>query len=125
MPGSEFDALWKDFAEETLPLVARFESALLSYERELTAGRVPSEETGQILSRASGDLHTIKGNCGMMGLSEVAAHVHQMEDDVRALEASPSADRIDALLGALDKLRSWVTSAGPGGSSSSPASGGP
>lgn len=111
----EFDSLWKDFLEETLPLIQRVESDLLALERLFSQKEEEEANAEQLILRVLGDLHTIKGNCGMMGLSALSSLVHEMEDVARMLQEDPRGDRIEELLRALDRLREGVSQAGEAG----------
>jgi two-component system chemotaxis sensor kinase CheA len=105
----EFDALWKDFLEETLPLVERVEDSFLVVERGARAGSVAPPE---VVNRALGDLHTIKGNCGMMGLRDAAALVHEMEDRARNLYDRAPLPLLEPLISDLDHLRQLLLARG-------------
>ena len=53
----------------------------------------PSESTSALFR----DVHTLKGNCAMYGLTSVAAACHEMESRMAEGGASPSAEERDAL----------------------------
>jgi two-component system, chemotaxis family, sensor kinase CheA len=80
----DFSDLWKDFLDETLPLVERVETELLALERLPGEGLVGEYAQGAV-NRLLGNLHTMKGNCAMMGLAEPAAIIHLMEDQAKLI----------------------------------------
>jgi two-component system chemotaxis sensor kinase CheA len=107
----DFSDLWKDFLDETLPLVERAESSLLALER-LSGEGLGGEQAQIIIQRMLGDLHTIKGNCAMMGLSDVAALIHEMEDTAKSL--GPGGERvIQWMLESIDQTKSAMIAAEP------------
>ncbi|MEM8994063.1 MAG: chemotaxis protein CheW, partial [Acidobacteriota bacterium] len=55
------------------------------------------------IARAKRELHTLKGNSGMMGFSDLQQIAHLMEDQVEELDLS--APSIDPILVCLDELR--------------------
>ncbi len=59
------------------------------------------------------ELHTLKGNSGMMGFSDLQELAHRMEDQVEALDVDQP--EIDDLLADLDDLRHGLDSARPAG----------
>ena len=68
--------------------------------------RLPSaddEERKAIITRTKRELHTLKGNSGMMGFSDLQQLAHMMEDQVEILDLS--APQVDDLLEQLDALR--------------------
>ncbi len=65
------------------------------------------------IARVKRELHTLKGNSGMMGFSDLQALAHRMEDQVEALDdADPEIGR---LLADLDDLRHGLDDARPAG----------
>ena len=60
-------------------------------------------ERSALLKEVKRELHTLKGNSGMMGFAELQSQAHELEDAVDALEG----DRLDpsSLLSAVDQLR--------------------
>ena len=87
----DFSDLWKDFLDETLPLVERVETELLALER-LPGEGLGGEQAQSNINRLLGDLHTMKGNCAMMGLAEPAALIHDMEDKAKLI--GPGGERV-------------------------------
>ncbi|MGC4119734.1 MAG: response regulator [Myxococcales bacterium] len=95
------------FVREAQDLADRITRSLLQVEKD-PAGSEALSKTYQGLGRA---LHNLKGSSATIGMGEVAALAHQMEDMVAPLKASlqpmPAA-QVDAFLGALDALLRWV-----------------
>lgn len=94
------DELLRDFESEAQERLERLEDLLLA---------APSAAPGGVRELVDGirrELHTLKGNAGMMGLGDLQAAAHAMEDLVVDLEARrPQAQR---LLAALDRLRALL-----------------
>ena len=98
------ESLHAVFLDETLPLAAEVEQRLLRLERDAAA----FEDGWRALL---GVLHTIKGNCGMVGLDDAQGLAHAMEQRVRDVRRWPTdgqAQAIEALLSAADLLRRTV-----------------
>ena len=113
------DELLRDFESEAQERLERLEDLLLA---------APSAAPGGAREMVDGirrELHTLKGNAGMMGLGDLQAAAHAMEDLVGDLE-SPR-PRVERLLAALDRLRillKTVGAAGPAGATETPDSAG-
>jgi two-component system, chemotaxis family, sensor kinase CheA len=71
----DFSVLLEDFVEDANGHVVLVESFLLELEKRAADGVCDKEIVTMIL----GDLHTLKGNAGMMGLTPLERYVHQME----------------------------------------------
>jgi two-component system chemotaxis sensor kinase CheA len=94
------DELLRDFESEAQERLERLEELLLA---------APSAAPGGVRELVDGirrELHTLKGNAGMMGLGDLQAAAHAMEDLVGDLE-SPR-PRVERLLAALDHLRALL-----------------
>jgi len=94
------DELLRDFESEARERFERLEELLLA---------TPSAAPGVVRELVDGirrELHTLKGNAGMMGLGELQAAAHAMEDLVEDLDARPP--RVERLLTALDRLRAQL-----------------
>jgi two-component system chemotaxis sensor kinase CheA len=64
---------------------------------------VTSAEDPAVIRRG---LHTIKGNCAMVGFERVAAHVHELETTLTSEERNPTVEEHEALAGAwIESLR--------------------
>jgi two-component system chemotaxis sensor kinase CheA len=91
-----------DFLEEASELVDTVEQGLLHLPV------APGGEREGILESVLRDLHTLKGNAGMMGMSELQSRLHGLEDAVAELD-SGSPD-VDTLLPQLDEARELLAS---------------
>jgi len=69
----------------------------------LRLGEGDAEARQATLAQAKRELHTLKGNSGMMGFHDLQEQAHLMEDQVEALDLDKPA--IDDLLAGLDDLR--------------------
>jgi two-component system chemotaxis sensor kinase CheA len=103
----QIDELLRDFETEAEERFGRLEELLLE---------APSADAGatrQLIDGIRRELHTLKGNAGMMGLGELQAAAHAMEDLVEELD--PSRPRVESLLVALDRLRALLRTVGTAG----------
>jgi len=106
------NSFFADFLEEAGELVDTVERALLSL------SEAAMDEREAILETVLRELHTLKGNAGMMGLSELQQRLHQLEDAAGRVE--PETADADPLLPALDEIRELLATVEP-----SDAEGGP
>lgn len=91
------DELLRDFESEAQERLERLEELLLAVPSAAPAG------VRELVDGIRRELHTLKGNAGMMGLGDLQAAAHAMEDMVGDLEARRP--RVERLLAALDRLR--------------------
>ena len=77
---SGFDGLFDDYLLDAREKLARIEDLLLNLQE------AQSSEKDRILIEAKRELHTIKGNSGMMGFTKLQKLAHEMEDDVESLD---------------------------------------
>ena len=92
-----FQELLEEFLLEAKERADEVEATLL----QMASGS--PEERDEALAQAKRELHTLKGNAGMMGFSDLQQLAHEMEDEVLELDlASPE---VDGLLRTLDELR--------------------
>ncbi|MBV8202715.1 MAG: chemotaxis protein CheW [Acidobacteria bacterium] len=103
MDAPHIDELLRDFEAEADERLARLEELLLA------APAADGRAVRQLIDGIQRELHTLKGNAGMMGLGELQAAAHAMEDLVAELD--PSRPRVEPLLGALDRLRQLLRAA--------------
>ncbi|MEM9557655.1 MAG: chemotaxis protein CheW [Acidobacteriota bacterium] len=96
MPGG-FQELLDEFLLEARERADQVESLLLG----VKTGS-PTEQR-ESLARAKRELHTLKGNSGMMGFTDLQQIAHTMEDRVEELDLD--APEIDSLLTSLDAMR--------------------
>lgn len=94
---SEFQELFEDFVLEARERLDVIEEVLLALVGQSAAERAASVE------RVQRELHTLKGNSGMMGLDELRELAHEMEDGVDALDAERP--RVAGLLSGVDAFR--------------------
>ncbi len=99
----ELTELFGEFVSESDERLARIEELLLTLE-EFPQGVRTSD-----LDSLRRELHTLKGNSGMMGLDELQALAHAMEDRVDAMD--PEAPEPAALFADLDRFRSLLRAA--------------
>ncbi|MEM9293077.1 MAG: chemotaxis protein CheW [Acidobacteriota bacterium] len=94
---SAFKELLEDFVLEARERADTVEEMLLSL------AEASAEEREQKVARAKRQLHTLKGNSGMMGFGELQTLAHEIEDAVEALDLE--SPEIDELLQQLDRFR--------------------
>lgn len=84
---SPFASLIGDFMAEVVPLVERISTNLLRIERMWADGSSGDE----LMASVRKDLHTVKGNAGMMGLTPIQDAAHAIEDLCLFLVERPEA----------------------------------
>ena len=92
-----------DFVQESEMHITELNNQLLELER-----RPDDNETLRRVFRLS---HTLKGNCGAMGLSGAKAVAHALEDlldAIRSGEAEVSPDLMDTVFDAVDMLEAMI-----------------
>ncbi|MDA8017101.1 MAG: chemotaxis protein CheW [Thermoanaerobaculia bacterium] len=94
---SGFQELLEEFLLEAKERADEVEATLL----QMASG--DADERQEALAQAKRELHTLKGNAGMMGFSDLQHLAHEMEDDI--LELDLDAPEVDGLLKTLDLLR--------------------
>lgn len=92
-----FQELLEEFLLEAKERAEEVEALLL----EIASGDEDARKDA--LARAKRELHTLKGNSGMMGYSDLQEIAHGMEDDLLELDLGDPA--VDDLLRQLDELR--------------------
>jgi two-component system chemotaxis sensor kinase CheA len=104
-PDGSFIAVFIDEANERLD---RFVERLLTVE----AGTASADAVEQLLR----DIHTIKGSAAMVGLSDISAIAHALEDVLMDARRTGTVDgaHVEPLLRAADALRREVAGAGSG-----------
>lgn len=106
------DELFEDFVLESSERLERVEAALLDLEGELDesgAGDAPEPERLEELLR---ELHTLKGNAGLMGLGDLQTLAHDLEEAVGGVPAGSVAVR--DVLGGLDRFRELLAAIAAG-----------
>ena len=95
-----FRALLEEFYLECKERLDRIEQVLLTVEA------ADAERRRELLVEAKRELHTLKGNSGMMGLGELQALAHRIEDQVAQLvPAAIPAATLRGLLAGVDEFR--------------------
>lgn len=93
----DFLDLRGDFLLEAEERVAHLEELLLQCEHQ------EDDKWGPILDEARRELHTLKGNAGMMGLDDLQSAAHILEDSLELLHGS---GQIQPILDLLDTVKS-------------------
>ena len=103
-----FASLVKDFVDETAPLVQKAGALVLKLEQS------SGEATKPLVRALRGELHTLKGNSAMMGLSPIEKVAHGLEDVCAEMAAEGSVERraqLQLLLDGCDLLLVLIYSA--------------
>ncbi|MFP3940565.1 MAG: chemotaxis protein CheA [Thermoanaerobaculia bacterium] len=121
MAGDLQDELFEDFLLETSERLERLEEGLLDLE-QTTARPDPDDER---LAGIRRDLHTLKGNAGLMGLADLQGLAHELEERIDALPEGTGAPR--ELLEGLDRFREILAAlaSGKAGGEGEEGDGGP
>ena len=104
--------LFDDFSAEAEERLDRLEELLL-------AAAAAGPEVPALLEEVRRELHTLKGNAGLMGLAALQALAHGLEDEVEDLD--PARPEVRGLLAGVDRFRDQMRAAG-GARSASPDS---
>ncbi len=91
-----FEALVEEFYLESQERIQRIADTLMAW------GEAEESERKELLVLLRRELHTVKGNAGMMGLKELQDLSHHLEDRVADLATS---DSVRDLLGDLDRVQ--------------------
>ena len=100
---SGFQELLDEFMLEARERADEVESMLLRLQS------ADAEVKDAAIARVKRELHTLKGNSGMMGFSDLQALAHHMEDDIELLDVDNP--EIGSLLTQLDELRQGLEAA--------------
>lgn len=111
------EELLPDFIAETRERLERVEELLLETQTEAVTARPV------LLDEVRRELHTLKGNAGLMGFTSLQADAHGLEDMVALLE--PARPVVGPILSGLDEFRSALSrvisaGAGTGGPTAAP-----
>jgi two-component system chemotaxis sensor kinase CheA len=104
MADDPLEGLLPEFLLEAQERLERVEEALLE---SVTAG---PQALGPRLEEVRRELHTLKGNAGLVGLADLQALAHEMEDTVDGLDVR--APDVGGLLAAVDRFRALLAAAG-------------
>jgi two-component system chemotaxis sensor kinase CheA len=96
--------LLQDFSLEAHERIGRVEASLLDLPG------APPARFQDLLEQIRRDLHTLKGNSALVGLGELQALAHQMEDLTAAV--GPGSAAINPLLAHVDRFRAGLRAAG-------------
>ncbi|MDI6728831.1 MAG: chemotaxis protein CheA [Thermodesulfovibrionales bacterium] len=99
----DFKKLYSIFVDEAMERIAELEDGLLQFEK--------SSEDKELLNTIFRAAHTIKGSSGSIGLKDISAFTHHMEeilDMVRQEKLSPDKELINTLLDATDMIKEMV-----------------
>jgi two-component system chemotaxis sensor kinase CheA len=111
-----FGQLAGEFLLEAAQRIDQIEQTLLR------VGESPAANTAEALNDIRRELHTLKGNAGMMGLHELQHRTHAMEELLAGAELL-SASHTEQLLSGVDDLRALVAAAAPSSDGTSEAAG--
>ena len=100
---SPFGTLAADFFLEANERCDRLEETLLAALEEI------GQPVVDLLAAGKRELHTLKGNAGMMGFRELQEAAHRLEDRVASVD--PGDPRVDLLLQDLDEFRGLLREA--------------
>src|SRR5512140_3505296 len=93
MTKNPFQGLLDEFLLESQERVTRVEELLLQ------SSEIPDAERSAVFDEARRELHTLKGNAGMMGLTELQSVAHALEDALADVDAAdPDLEPLLALL---------------------------
>ena len=101
MVNDELKELLADYLLECDERLISVEQALLEI------ADIPSEDRSALLEKVRRDLHTLKGNSGMMGLTDLQSLAHRLEDVVADLD--PKLPAIEPLLEGVDEFKHRLT----------------
>jgi two-component system, chemotaxis family, sensor kinase CheA len=104
----EIESLLDEFRDEARDQVDRLDAGLLQFER---AGDLDAEGRNALLR----DLHTLKGNAGMLGLAAIRDFVHVLETALKSLDRAGVGAFMDRLFEGASALRTAVEAAGSEG----------
>jgi two-component system chemotaxis sensor kinase CheA len=99
--------LHADFVRETTPLAGEIETILLALEGALER----DEGAAPLWRRLLNVLHTVKGNCGIVGFAAGQTLAHAMEDRAKRAQSAPVDEQLAtarALFPAADALRDAI-----------------
>src|SRR4026209_2391187 len=102
MAAEGFEALLNDFLLESRERINRVEELFLACEE----AEPPAIQEN--LTEAKRELHTLKGNSGMMGFKDLQIFVHHLEDQVATM--TPDNMQVNDILAGLDQLREFLES---------------
>jgi chemotaxis protein histidine kinase CheA len=98
------EELWKTFFHEIEELLENLEHQLLSIEND--------QQNLELIAGLFRTMHTIKGTCGMMGLTKIEGLAHKAEDMmdlVRDQKLALNDDMMDLMFEALDTFKAGKT----------------
>lgn len=102
--GIDLSVLMEEFLDDANGHVEAVESSLMELEKRWADGVLD----GVILTTLLGNLHTLKGNSGMMGLTPVQQYIHKLESAFKTIQEGiipVSADVFETFYAAVTSIR--------------------
>jgi len=102
--GIDLSVLMEEFLDDANGHVEAVESSLMELEKRWADGVLD----GVILTTLLGNLHTLKGNSGMMGLTPVQQYIHKLESAFKTVQEGiipVSADVFETFYAAVTSIR--------------------
>jgi len=102
--GIDLSVLMEEFLDDANGHVEAVESSLMELEKRCADGVLD----GVILTTLLGNLHTLKGNSGMMGLTPVQQYIHKLESAFKTVQEGiipVSADVFETFFAAVTSIR--------------------
>lgn len=103
----DFAALLEDFIEDASGHLEQIEAGLLELDRSVASGVFDKQTVIGIL----GNLHTIKGNSGMMGFIPLQQYLHQLESALKLVQEKKvqlTTAAVETFLAAVSSIRSGL-----------------
>ncbi|WP_276253773.1 Hpt domain-containing protein [Halomontanus rarus] len=97
------DDYWRDFVQESEEHITELNNSLLALERSPT-----NDDAMEAIFRTA---HTLKGNCGAMGLTRASDLAHAIEDlldAIRADEVAVTSELMDTIFDGVDELEAMI-----------------
>lgn len=96
--------LLDEFLDDASGHIEAVEASLMEFEKDASGG----EGNDALLTRILGNLHTLKGNSGMMGFTSIQQYVHKLESALKLIQEGTvplSATVIECFYSAITALR--------------------
>ena len=105
------DGLMGDFLDESTDLMRRLNEGMLQIDQAVKCGESPVVTDEELLNSIFRAAHSLKGLSGMMGLQNINALTHKVEnvfDAVRVGRLAVSRDVVDVSFQAIDRLDAMI-----------------